>query len=268
MERHLLLVVDIGNSQTVFGVYDLEAPSTEADSGLLQHWQIETKRGRTADELAATVGGFFRIADLHFADIDGVCICSVVPPVLSTVRHLVERYLDVDPVVIGPGVKSGVPILYDNPREVGADRIANAVAAYDLYGGPVIVVDFGTGTNYDIVSAAGGFLGGAITPGVEISMEALRTHASALGAVELVEPRNVIGRSTAEALQSGAVYGFAGSVDGLVARFQADPELDGEARVVATGRHAELIAPVASTVELVEPYLTVHGLRLVYGRNT
>ena len=266
MDSNLLLAVDIGNSQTVLGVYDLDVPATEADSGLLHYWQVETKVGRTADELAAVIGGFFRLAGLDFSNIDGVSICSGVPQVLMTVRHLVDRYLDVDPVVIGPGVKSGVPILYDNPREVGADRIANAAAAYDLYGGPVIVVDFGTGTNFDIVSESGGFLGGAITPGVEISMEALRSHASALSAVELAAPRNVIGRSTSEALQSGAVYGFAGSVDGLVARFQT--ELDGEARVVATGRHADLIAPFAASVELVEPHITLHGLRLVHQRNS
>ena len=180
-------------------------------------------------------------------------------------RVLTDRYVGVAPTVIGPGVKTGMPIRYDNPKEVGADRIANAIATYELHGGPAIVVDFGTGNNFDIVSVDGEFLGGAIAPGIEVSVEALVGRASALSAIELVEPRNVIGKSTIESLQSGAVYGFAASVDGMVARFQA--ELDGEAVVVATGGLASVIAPVASSIQHVEPHLTLHGLRVVHERN-
>ena len=181
-------------------------------------------------------------------------------------RALADRYLDFEPIVIGPGIKTGMPIKYDNPREVGADRVANAIATYELYGGPAIIVDFGTGNNFDIVSENGEFIGGAIAPGIEVSMEALVGRASALSAIELVEPRSVIGKSTVESLQSGAMFGFAASVDGMVSRFQQ--ELGGDAVVVATGGLAPVIAPVASTVEYVEPFLTLHGLRIVHARNT
>jgi len=172
--------------------------------------------------------------------------------------------MDVEPVVVEPGVPTGMPILYDDPREVGADRIANAIAVFDLYGGPAVVVDFGTGNNFDVISAAGEFVGGAIAPGIDVSLDALFGRAAALRSVELVEPPSVIGRTTVESLQSGAVYGFAGQVDGMVERFRAEL---GACTVVATGGLAYLIAPVAATIEHVEPFLTLHGLRLVYLRN-
>ena len=261
-----LLAVDVGNTQTVVGLYDAGVPGVTADDGLVNHWRVSTDRDRTADEFATMIMGFVEFAGVTFSDVSGVSVCSGVPRLLEMVRSLADRYLDFDPVIIGPGIKTGMPIRYDNPREVGADRIANAVAAYELYGGPAIVVDFGTGNNFDIVSKDGAFLGGAITPGIEISMDALIDRASVLRSIEFVEPRNVIGTSTVESLQSGAMYGFAGSVDAMVARFQG--ELGGDAVVVATGGLAPVIAPVASTIEYVEPFLTLHGLRIVHARNT
>ena len=260
-----LLTIDVGNTQTVVGLYDLAAAGVDAADGLIDHWRVSTDHDRTADEFAATLAGFLRFSGTQFDELTGVAVCSGVPRIQAVIRNLADRYLDEEPIIIGPGIKTGMPIRYDNPREVGADRIANAVAAYELYGGPAIIVDFGTGNNYDIVSEAGEFMGGAIAPGIEVSMDALVGRASALSSIELVEPRSVIGKSTVESLQSGAVYGFAASVDGMVARFQA--ELGEQAVVVATGGLAPVIAPVASTIEHVEPFLTLHGLRLVYERN-
>lgn len=266
MTAGYLLVIDVGNTQTVIGLYEANAPGVTAADGLAEHWRITTVHDRTSDEFAAVLADFLDFAGVDFDGVSGVATCSGVPKVQAMVRAATAQYLKVEPVVIGPGVKTGMAIRYDNPREVGADRIANAIAAYELYGGPAIIVDFGTGNNFDIVSESGEFMGGAIAPGIEISMDALVGRASALSAIELIEPRNVIGKSTVESLQSGAVYGFAASVDGMVARFQ--DELDGDAVVVATGGLAPVIAPVASTIEHVEPYLTLHGLRIVYERNT
>ena len=261
-----LLTIDVGNTHTVVGLYESAAPGVTADDGLVEHWRLSTDHRRTSDEFAATIADFLDFAQVTFPDLSGVAVCSGVPKVQAMVREAAARYLDFEPVVIGPGIKTGMPIRYDNPREVGADRIANAIATYELYGGPAIIVDFGTGNNYDIVSESGEFVGGAIAPGIEVSLDALVGRASALSSIELVEPRSVIGRSTTESLQSGAVYGFAASVDGMVARFQE--ELGGGAVVVATGGLAPVIAPVASSIEHLEPHLTLHGLRIVYQRNT
>ena len=197
-------------------------------------------------------------------DLTGVAVSSGVPRVTANLRHMVERYHEVPVVVLEPGVKTGMAVLYDNPKEVGADRIANAVGAYDLYGGPTIVVDFGTGTTLDAISDAGEYLGGAIAPGVEISLDSLFDRASALKAVELVEPNNVIGKSTAESLQSGAIYGFAAQVDGLCDRFQTEM---GDSTIIGTGGLAGLIAPYTRSIEQVEPWLTLHGLRLIWRKN-
>ena len=261
-----LLAIDVGNTQTVIGLYDRGVPGVSADDCLVSHWRVSTDHDRTSDEFATMMAGFMQFARVDFDEISGVAVCSGVPRVQAMLRSLADRYLDFEPVVLGPGVKSGMPIKYDNPREVGADRIANAIATYELYGGPAIIVDFGTGNNFDIVSENGEFMGGAIAPGIEVSMDALVGRASALSAIELVEPRSVIGKSTTESLQSGAMYGFAASVDGMVARFQK--ELDSDAVVVATGGLAPVIAPVTSTVEHVEPFLTLHGLRIVHARNS
>ena len=262
----MLLTIDTGNTQTVFGLYErLDHHPAGAGDGLIDHWRLSTDADRTADEYAVLLRNFLDPVGYDMdAEVTGVAMCSGVPRVLANLRQMVARYFDFAPVVIEPGVRTGMPILYDNPKEVGADRIANAVAAFDLYGGPTVVVDFGTGTNFDVISEAGEFLGGAISPGIEISLDALFGRAAALRAVELVEPRNVIGKSTVESLQSGAVYGFAALVDGMVERFRAEL---GHCTVVATGGLAHLIAPISTTIQHDEPFLTLHGLRLVHDKN-
>ncbi len=262
----MLLTIDVGNTQTVLGLYDPGADHGEgAGVGLVDHWRLSTDHERTADEYSVLVRSLLETAGVDFdEDLSGAAVCSGVPRVLASLRQMVMRYQSFEPIVIEPGIKTGMPILYDNPKEVGADRIANAVAAYDLYGGPTVVVDFGTGNNFDVISENGEFLGGAIAPGIEISLDALFGRAAALRAVDLVEPRSVIGKSTVESIQSGSVYGFAAMIDGMVNRFAA---VLGEINVVATGGLAHLISPVSSTIEHVEPFLTLHGLRIVHNRN-
>ncbi len=261
----MLLAIDVGNTQTVLGVYDLNSTQgSGASVGLVDHWRLSTVVDRTPDELSVELGSVLHMAGLSFADITGVSICSGVPSLLLQLRTMVAQRLGFEPIVIEPGVRTGMPINYSNPKEVGADRIANSVAAYELYGGPTVVVDFGTGNNFDVISDDGAFLGGAIAPGIEVSLQALFGRAAALGAVPLVEPRNVIGKTTTESIQSGALYGFAAMVDGMNARFLKEI---GEATVIATGGLAHLIAPLATTIDHVEPFLTLHGLRIVYTRN-
>lgn len=261
----MLMAIDVGNTQTVIGLYSDADVGQGAERGLVKHWRISTVHSRTADEMAVLLNSFLESEGLDFtADVDGVAICSGVPKVLAHIRLMMEEYYTFEPIVIGPGVKTGMPLLYDNPREIGADRIANALGAFDLFGGPTVVVDFGTGNNFDIISAEGAFLGGAIAPGIEISMDALTGRAAALGAVSLTEPRSVIGKTTVEAIQSGAVYGFTDQVDGMVDRFRAEL---GDCAVVATGGLAHVIAPVSRTIHHVEPFLTLHGLRIVHERN-
>jgi type III pantothenate kinase len=253
----MLLAIDVGNTQTVIGLY--------TDSVLTDHWRIATVSERTSDELALVVQQFLGFHGFSFEDsITGVAIASGVPRVTAALREMVERYFGFAPLVIEPGVRTGMPILYDNPKEVGADRIANAVGAYDLYGGPSVVVDFGTANTIDAISGKGEYLGGAIFPGIEIAMDALFGRAAALRRVELVPPKNVIGKSTMESIQSGAVYGFSGQVDALVDRFVAEL---GESTVIATGGLADLLIPYSRTIKHHEPWLTLHGLRIVYERN-
>lgn len=253
----MLLAIDAGNTQTVIGLYD----GTE----LVDHWRIASVVERTSDELALMIQQFLSFGGFSFdAHITGVVIASGVPRVTAELRTMTQRYLGFSALVLEPGVRTGMPILYDNPKEVGGDRIANAVGAYDLYGGPTIVVDFGTANTIDAVSSEGEYLGGAIFPGIEISMDALFERAAALRRVELIAPRNVIGKSTVESIQSGAVYGFSGQVDAIVDRFRAEL---GEGPVVATGGLAELIAGHSRTIDHHEPWLTLHGLRIVYERS-
>jgi type III pantothenate kinase len=249
----LLLAVDVGNTQTVFGLF--------ADGLLGEHWRVATDPRRTGDELGVMLDGF-----LDFDPIDGVCLSSTVPALVREYERVAERWIAAPLLVIGPGVRSGLPIRYDDPREVGPDRIANAVAAKERYGAPVIVVDFGTSTNFDVVSPEGEYVGGVLAPGIEISMDALFARAARLVRVDFTAPPAVIGKTTVGGLQSGLVYGFAGQVDGIVARIRR--ELGAHARAVATGGLAELIAPHAETIAEVDPFLTLEGLRLLWDRNS
>ena len=248
----MLLAVDVGNTQTVFGLF-------EGDR-LTQQWRVATEAQRTGDELGALLQGFLELESLT-----GMCLSSTVPALVREYELVAERYAGVALLVVGPGIRTGIAIRMDDPREVGPDRIANALAAKERYGAPSIVVDFGTSTNFDAVSAAGEYVGGVLAPGIEISMDALFARAARLLRVDFVEPSSVIGKSTVAALQSGLVYGFAGQVDGIVGRMRE--ELDGPAPAIATGGLADLIAPHARTIELVDPFLTLEGIRLVWQRN-
>lgn len=254
----MLLAIDAGNTNTVIGLYE--------GNELLQPWRVATNAERTSDELALLVTQFLNLQDIEFDEhIEGVVVSSGVPRVTANLREMTTRYApQAHLVVLEPGTKTGMPILYDNPREVGADRIANAVGAYDLYGGPTIVVDFGTANTIEAISANGEYLGGAIFPGIEISLDALFARAAALRRVELVEPRNVIGKTTVESIQSGAIYGYVAQTDGLVRRFI--DEL-GEATVIATGGLSGPIVRLSETIEHHEPWLTLVGLRIIYERN-
>lgn len=260
----MLLAIDVGNTQTVVGVYDHGGDLSAADGGLTGPWRLSTVHTRTEDELAVLIAGLLASVELTFHDIDGVAIASGVPVVTSSLRHMVEKILGIEPIVVGPGVKTGLAIRYDNPREVGADRIANGAAVFDLYGGPSIVVDFGTATTLDVISAEGDYLGGSISPGVEVSLEALVGKAAALSTVELTLPRNVIGKNTGESIRSGVLYGYAAQVDGLCARMVDEI---GECTVVATGGLAGMISPHTMVVDEIEPWLTLHGLRLIWLKN-
>ncbi|MDE0846598.1 MAG: type III pantothenate kinase [Actinomycetota bacterium] len=263
----MLLVIDAGNTQMMVGLYDpapVEEPQT-ASSGLLGHWRMATSPDRTEDEIGLAIAGFTAEIGIELEnDVTGLAISSGVPSVTASLRRFAERYLDVSPVVLGPGVKSGMPIRYEDPRSVGADRIANAVAALELYGASSVVVDFGTATTFDVIDSTGAYLGGAILPGLEISLEALFGRAALLREVDLTEPKGVIGRNTHESIQSGVIFGSACLVDGMIDRIE---EEIGDVTVIATGGYAELIAPHARTVDHHEPWLTLHGLRLVHNKN-
>jgi type III pantothenate kinase len=248
----MLLAVDVGNTQTVFGLYDGDR--------LRDQWRIATEPTRTGDELGALIGD---LVDL--GQVDGVCLSSTVPTLVREYEQFAERWARAPLLVVGPGATTGIAIRYDDPREVGPDRIANAVAARERYGAPCIVVDFGTSTNFDVVSPEGEYVGGVLAPGIEISMDALFARAARLMKVDFVEPPSVIGKTTIASLQSGLVYGFAGQVDGIVERIRS--ELGDTAKVIATGGLADLIAPHAKTIEKVDLDLTLEGLRIVWAQN-
>ena len=253
----MILVFDVGNTNMVCGVYDRRV--------LTNHWRLSTEKSTTIDEYAIVLKSLFELSGLTFQDIDAAVISSVVPPVMPNLENLIRKYFKVEPLIVGPGVKTGMPIIYDNPKEVGADRIVNAVAAYSKYGGPLIIVDFGTATTFCLVSKRGEYMGGAIAPGVGISTEALFQRASKLPRVEIVKPTAVAARNTVAAMQSGIYFGFIGQVDGIVKRMKE--EMGSEAKVIATGGLAKLIAQESETIETVDLYLTLDGLLLIHELN-
>ncbi len=254
----MLLTIDIGNTQTALGLLDGE--------DVVAHWRLTTDGEQTEDELRISLFGLFELERYKLADISGVAVSSVVPALTAAFRTVGHSITEGPVIVVGPGVKTGMPILIDNPREVGADRIANAVAARERYGTPVVVVDFGTSTNFDVVSAKGEYIGGVISPGLHIATNALISGTAALRRVEYVPPRSPIGKGTVEAIQSGALYGHAGLVDGIMDRVVA--ELGGDVTRIATGGLASTIVPHCSSVDIIDEYLTLEGLRRIYELNT
>ncbi|NRA07122.1 MAG: type III pantothenate kinase [Myxococcales bacterium] len=260
-----LLAIDIGNTNVSLGLFDYPERAGRGEGELQQHWRIGTRREQTSDELGVSIGALFAQTERRSEEIDDVIVCSVVPPLLPIFERVCVKLFQRPPLVVGPGTRTGMPIRYENPREVGADRIVNSLAAYTLMSGPVIAVDFGTATTFDCVSRKGEYLGGVIFPGIHTSMEALFERASMLHRVEIQRPKTVIGRTTTTALQSGLLYGYAGVVDAMVERIRG--ELGEEARVVATGGLAGRVAAESREIERVEPFLTLQGLRLVYEKN-
>jgi type III pantothenate kinase len=252
----MLLAVDVGNTQTHLGAFDGER--------LVEHWRFQTRAGATGDELAERIAGMLALSGMGLSDLDAVCVSSVVPPLGAQYEQLTERYTDAACLCIGPGVKTGMPIRIDNPLEVGADRLVNAVAAYERFRSACVVVDFGTGINFDAVSAAGEYLGGAIAPGLEISLTALVERAARIPRIELEEPETAIGRSSRAAIQSGVVFGFAGLIDGVVRRIEEELE---DVSLLATGGLAAAIVPFTETIDQVDEMLTLKGLRLIHERN-
>ncbi len=253
----MLLVIDVGNTNTVLGVYDGEA--------LIDHWRIRTERERTSDEWGIFFRDLFLFDHIDFRDVEGIIISSVVPPVLNMLEGMSKKYFQIKPLIVGHGIETGIPIFYDNPAEVGADRIVNAVAAYERYKKSIIVVDFGTATTFDYVSSRGEYMGGAIAPGLGISSEALFLRTSKLPRVEIVKPRRVVGKNTNQSIQSGLFFGYVGLVDGIVNRIKK--EVRSNPKVIATGGLADLISGESKTIEEVNQFLTLEGLRIIYHRN-
>ena len=253
----MLLVVDVGNTQTHFGTY--------RDGQLVEHWRFTTVRDSTADELGAVLRNLLELRGIGLADLDASIVSSTVPQLRPEWEAMAARYLDHQMLAVGPGIKTGMALRYDNPREIGPDRLVNAVAAYEKVKGACVVVDFGTAVTYDPVSAEGEYLGGIISPGVEISMEALTNRAAALPKIELAPPRSLIGKTTVDAIRSGVVYGFAGQVDGIVRRLRA--EMGDEIETIATGGLAIHIVPFCDEIDDTDDLLTLTGLRLLHERN-
>jgi len=253
----MVLVFDVGNTNIVVGVYHRNE--------LITHWRIRTDTLRTADEYGVMLNSLFHYHDLSMRSVTAVVISSVVPPLMMEMENMSERYFGCKPLVVGPGIKTGLPIKYDNPREVGADRVVNAVAALNKYGSPLIIVDFGTATTFCVVNEHGEYLGGAIAPGVRISTEALVNRASKLPRVELTVPRSVIGKNTVMSMQVGIVYGFVGQVEGIINRMKK--EIHGQPTVVATGGLASIIAGETDCIDVVDEFLTLEGLHMIYEMN-
>jgi type III pantothenate kinase len=253
----MLLAIDVGNTQTHVGAFDR--------SELVEHWRFSTDREATGDEVAITIEGLLGLRGIGFSDVDAEAISSVVPRLVPEYRQMFERYLNREALIVGPGTKTGMPIRLDNPRELGADRLVNAVAGYDHCGDACVIVDFGTAITYDAVSGSGEYLGGIIAPGIEISIEALTSRAARLPKVDIERPRALIGKSTDASIQSGIVYGFAGQVDGICRRLRK--ELGEGITTIATGGLASVIVDFTETIDLVDDLLTLKGLRLIYERN-
>jgi type III pantothenate kinase len=254
----VLLAVDVGNTQTHLGAFD--------GAELVEHWRFQTRAGMTGDEMAARIAGFFELSDMDLRRVESLVVSSVVPPLGAEYEALARKYLRGGRCLqVGPGIKTGMPIRIDNPYEVGADRLVNAVAAYERFGDACVVVDFGTGINFDAVSAAGEYLGGAIAPGVEISLTALTERGARIPRIDLAEPESAIGKSTRGAIQSGVVYGFAGLIDGVAGRIES--ELGEGVPFIATGGLAAAIVPFCETIDEVDDLLTLRGLRLIDERN-
>jgi len=253
----MIFVLDVGNTNTVLGVYK--------NDELKHHWRIETSRNKTEDEYGMIIKSLLAHEELSFMDFDGIIISSVVPPIMSALERMCEKYFKMKPLIVGAGIKTGLDIKYDNPKEVGADRIVNAVAAIQKYGGPLIIVDFGTATTYCYVNEKKQYMGGAIAPGIGISTEALYSRASKLPRIEIVKPDSIVGKSTVSAMQAGILYGYVGQVEGIVRRMKAESPV--EPKVIATGGLSALIADESNLIDVVDPYLTLTGLRIIYQRN-
>ncbi|NLV87952.1 MAG: type III pantothenate kinase [Tissierellia bacterium] len=256
----MLLVIDVGNTNIVLGVYE--------EDKLLYDWRIATDKDRTSDEYGLLFEQIFKYNGLSTKDVKNIIISSVVPPLMHTLPAMSIKYFNIKPIVVGPGVKTGMNIKYDNPREVGADRIVNAVAAYEKYGGPLIIVDFGTAITFCAVSKEGEYLGGAITPGIKISSEALFLRTAKLPKVEIAKPKNVIAKNTINSIQSGLVYGYIGMVDYIIEKMIEElKEGDEEIKVVATGGFSNLIAAESKYIKKIDKLLTLEGLRIIFNRN-
>jgi type III pantothenate kinase len=253
----MLLVIDVGNSNNVIGLF--------SEKKLLSHWRIRTEWNRTADEYWVLFKEFVQSSNVEPDNIDDIVIACVVPSLIPVLQEMAKKYFSSEPLIVGPGIKTGISILYRNPAEVGADRIVNSVAAFEKYGGPLIIVDFGTATTFDVVSKKGEYLGGVIFPGIQISLEALFKHTAKLPRIDMLVPEKVIGKSTVESIRSGAVHGFTGMIENLVQ--QIKKELGQNAHVVATGGIVDWIATKTNVIDTLDPFLTLDGLRIIYDKN-